>query len=394
MNLAFSALKAQRLRSVLSMTGIAIGVAAVILLTSIGEGSRRHVLDAFTQFGTNLLSVTPGKTRTSGMPGMLGGTTRRLTIDDAEAIARLPGVRAAQPQTVGLARVEARERGRSVLIYGATADLLQVLGTDVALGSFLPAGDPRRGSMVAVLGPRLARELFGDESALGGVVRIGGGRFRVIGVMAPKGKLLGFDLDDSAYVPVAAHMRIFNQEGLNEIHVMFEPGEGADRVVQSVRTAMIARHRGEEDFTITSQAAMLGVFDDVMDVVTGSVAAMAGISLLVGAIGILTVMWIAVGERTSEIGLARALGATAGQVQRSFLIEAALLSSFGGAAGVVLWLSIAAIGRLAVPGLPIETPLDYVAAALVVSFAAGLLSGALPARRAARLDPIEALRAE
>jgi putative ABC transport system permease protein len=212
--------------------------------------------------------------------------------------------------------------------------------------------------------------------------------------MAPKGKLLGFDLDDSAYVPVAAHMRIFNREGLSEIHVMFEPGEGADRVVQSVRTAMIVRHRGEEDFTITSQAAMLAVFDDVMNVVTASVAAMAGISLLVGAIGILTVMWIAVGERTSEIGLARALGATAGQVQRSFLIEAALLSSFGGAAGVALWLSIAAIGRLAVPGLPIETSLEYVAAALVVSLAVGLLSGALPARRAARLDPIEALRAE
>jgi putative ABC transport system permease protein len=391
---SLSALNGYRLRSALSVLGIAIGVMAVILLTSIGEGTRRYVFTAFSQFGTNLLSVTPGKSKTTGMPGVLGGTTRKLTIDDAEAIGRLPGVLKSQPQTTGLARVEAEGRGRSVPVYGATADLPEVLKVAVARGSFLPAGDPRRGASVAVLGPKLEHELFGETSGLGQIVRIGAGRFRVIGILAAKGKLLGFDLDDAAYIPIATHMRLFNLDGLEEIHVVFAPGEGTDRIVETVRTAMMARHRGEEDFTITTQAAMLEVFDNVMDAVTMSVGAMAGISLFVGAIGILTMMWIAVGERTSEIGLARALGASARQVESLFLFEAVALALVGGLVGVIGGLAISALLRSLVPGLPVETPIEFVLAAIAVSLVTGLASGVMPARRAAKLDPIEALRAE
>jgi putative ABC transport system permease protein len=389
-----SALRGHRLRSGLSVLGVAIGITAVILLTSIGEGTRRYVFTQFSQFGTNLLSVTPGKSKTTGMPGVLGGSTRKLTIDDAEAIGRLPGVLRIEPQTTGLARVESGGHGRSVPVYGATADMPEVLKMDVAHGSFLPAGDPRRGASVAVLGPKLEHELFGEASSLGQIVRIGAGRFRVIGVLAAKGKILGFDIDDAAYVPIATHMRLFNQDGLEEIHVLFSPGEGTDRVVGAIKTAMIERHGGEEDFTITTQAAMLDVFDNVMDAVTMSVGAMAGISLFVGAIGILTMMWIAVGERTAEIGLARALGATARQVESLFLVEAIVLALVGGIAGVSAGLGIAWLLRTLAPELPVETPVEFVLIAIGVSVITGLVSGVMPARRAAKLDPTEALRAE
>ena len=392
--LAFGAVLGHRLRSALSMLGIAIGIASVILLTSIGEGTRRYMVGMFTQFGTNLMGINPGKSETSGIPGMFGGTTHKLTIDDAQALARLPGVEQAMPVAFGTARVEGNGRGRSVFVYGVTPEAPKVWQYGVRQGTFWPESDPHRGSQLTVLGPRLKRELFGEANALGQFVRIAGTRFRVIGIMAPKGQFLGFDIDDSAYVPVASAMKIFNLGELNEIDIVYSHAGLAEQVESEVRRLLTERHGGEEDFTVTTQSAMLAVFDNVMNVVTASVGAIAGISLLVGAIGILTMMWIAVGERTAEIGLARAIGATRRQIHLLFLLEAAALATAGGALGVLAGLGFAALLRLAVPGLPVHTPGLFVLIAVAVSVSTGLLSGLLPARRAAALDPIEALRAE
>jgi len=392
-HLAQGSLRAHRLRSFLSMLGIAIGVAAVILLTSIGEGTRVYVVSQFTQFGTNILAVNPGKAKTLGIPGVLGGTTRKLTIDDAEALARIAGVEIVVPVTMGLARVEAGERGRSVSIIGATPDLPALWKFGARQGSFWPKGDPRRGAALAVLGPKLARELFGEKSPLGAFVRIAGARFRVIGVMEPKGQMMGFDVDDIAIVPVASALRLFNQDELFEIDLVYANVRETARVEAEVKRVLTGRH-GDEDFSVTSQEAMLEVFGNVLDVVTMAVGAIAAISLLVGATGILTMMWIAVGERTSEIGLVRALGATREQVQALFLAEAVALATAGGTLGIALGLGLGAVLRVAVPGLPVETPLRFVLAGLVVSMLTGIVSGVAPARRAARLDPIEALRAE
>jgi putative ABC transport system permease protein len=392
--LAFGAVLSHRLRSGLSMLGIGIGIASVILLTSIGEGTRRYMIRMFTQFGTNLMAINPGKSKTSGIPGMFGGTTHKLTIDDALALKRLAGVEVAMPVAFGSARVEAPGRGRSVYVYGVTPDAPKVWQYSVRQGTFWPDSDPHRGAQFTILGPKLKRELFGEANALGQFVRIAGTRFRVIGIMAPKGQFLGFDIDDSAYVPVVSAMKIFNLAELNEIDIVYAHAGLADQVEREVRSLLTTRHGGEEDFTVTTQAAMLAVFDNVMNVVTLSVGAIAGISLLVGAIGILTMMWIAVGERTAEIGLARAIGATRRQVHLLFLLEAAALATAGGSLGVLAGLGLAALIRLAVPGLPVHTPILFVLMAVAVSVGTGLLSGVLPARRAAALDPIEALRAE
>ncbi len=391
---AFGALARYRLRSMLSMLGIAIGIGSVILLTSIGEGTRLYVLDQFTQFGTNLLQINPGKAETIGIPGVLGGTTHKLSIDDSLAIARLPQVETVVPLAFGMARVEAEGRGRSVYIYGVTPAVPEVWKFRVRQGSFWPAGDPRRGRSMAVLGPKLKRELFGNANALGRFVRIGGARFRVVVVKEPKGQFLGLDIDDGAYIPVASAMRLFNQDELQEIDVVFSSSAPVNAIVDRITRLLIDRHRGNEDFTITTQAAMMDVFGNVMNIITMAVGAIAAISLLVGSIGILTMMWIAVGERTAEIGLIRAIGASRRQVQMVFLVEAGALATVGGLAGLLGGLALCALLRGFVPGLPVHTPALWAFLAVAISFATGLLSGVSPARRAASLDPIEALHTE
>jgi putative ABC transport system permease protein len=331
--LAAGAVLAHRLRSALTMVGILIGIASIILLTSIGEGTRAHILSEFTQFGTRILGVRPGKTATA-VSGPVLTTVRKLTLDDARVLERQPGVVKVAPLTVGVARVEAGVRARSVFIVGVTGAVLDVFKLEVRQGRFLPEGDPRRGAPLAVLGPTLKRELFGERNPLGERVRIGGQRFLVIGVMAPKGNILGLDLDDRVYVPIASAQRLFNKDELVEIDLLFSENVPVETVRAGVVRAMRERHGGEEDFTIITQKEMLGVLERVLGIVSVAVAAIGGISLVVGAVGVLTIMWIAVNERTAEIGLAKALGASPRQILLLFLFEAGALSLAGGALGV------------------------------------------------------------
>lgn len=391
---AGGAVWAHRLRSILSLIGIAIGVGAVILLTAIGEGTRHFVLAQFTQFGTNILAVNPGKTKTLGIPGVLGGTTHKLTLADAEALRRIPGVEAVVPMAMGMGRVEAEGRGRSVNILGVTADMPLVWRFAVGQGEFLPAGDLDRATSVTVLGPKMKRELFEDRNPLGAIVRIAGYRFRVIGVMEPKGQILGYDLDDAVYVPVANAMRMFNLDELMEVDVAYQSAVRVERVVEEVRSILIARHHGNEDFTLTTQAAMLESLDEIMRVVTMAAAGIAAISLIVGAIGILTMMWISVGERESEIGLLRALGAGPRQIFSVFLVESVVLSVLGGGVGMVLGILGAFMLTLVLPGLPVYVDEHYLGVGLLVAVATGLISGVVPARRAVLIDPVEALHAD
>lgn len=381
-----------RLRSGLTALGIAIGIAAVTLLTAIGEGVRGYVLNSFSQFGTNIITLAPGHAETGGA-GRLLSTVRALTLEDAEALGRLPEIRATVPNVSGNAEVRAGGRARNAMILAGTTDALDVWKLSVAHGSFLPRDDLRSARAFVVLGAKLYQELFKGQPALGHWVRIGDSRFLVIGVLAPKGSLLGFDLDDAAYIPVARGLQLFNRESLMETDLLFNAGLDAARVEAKVKALMIQRH-GEEDFTLITQAEMLGTLDRILNVLTLSIAALGSISLLVGGVGILTIMTTAVHERVQEVGLLRAIGATERQVLALFLGEAVLLSLLGGLAGLLLMGLVVGAATAAIPGLPLTLKPLYTLLALLVSGAIGLLAGVVPARNAARLDPISSLRAE
>ncbi len=392
-NLSFSAVRARRLRSSLTALGIAVGITAVVLLTSMGEGLHRFMLAEFSQFGTNLIAVTPGKATTHGVSGAVMSNVRPLTLDDATVLNKLPQVIAVVPVIQGNATVKGGGLQRSTYIFGVGSDLPKVWQIDVAVGQFLPDDDPRAARSFIVLGSRVKEELFGNRIPLGEIVRVGGSRFRVIGVMESKGQMLGFDLDDAVYIPAAKSMELFNRESLMEIDVLYEKNLDADRVSSIIKQVLLARH-GDEDFTIVTQEQMLEVLSSVLDILTFAVGALGGISLIVGGVGILTIMTIAVKERTSEIGLLTALGAERHQILILFLTEAMLLSALGGATGLLLALSIAELIHFIVPAIPVHTPWHYVLLAEALAIMVGLIAGVMPARQAAGMNPVDALRTE
>jgi len=393
LSFTYGSLRAHRLRTVLTALGIAVGIASVILLTSIGEGLHRFVVAEFTQFGTNLISVTPGRTQTHGASLGAVNAVRPLSVEDALALKRAPFVQVSDPVVQGNADVKYFGRSRRVTLYGVGPEFAEALKMRVASGEFLPQEDPRSARAFAVLGSKVAREFFGGENPLGSRIRVGGERYRVVGVMQSKGQVLGFDLDDTVFIPVQRALEMFNREGLMEIHVTYEPTAPLAEVEQGIKRILIARH-GAEDFTVTPQQKMLEVFGTVLDAITFAVAAIGAISLVVGGVGILTILTIAVAERTSEIGLLRAVGATQRRILLLFLGEAALLAAIGGTAGLLLGWAAALLLEFALPALPVHTPWSYALLAELVAVSVGLLAGVLPARRAAHLDPLEALRSE
>ena len=393
-HLALRAITAHRLRSFLTLLGIAVGIAAVILLTSIGEGIHRFVLTEFTQFGTNLVSVAPGKVKTSGpAPTGIPSSVRPLTLADAEALRRLPHITGMSALVWGNTEVKANGRLRRTTINGVTPDMLKVYSMNVRSGQFLPPEDVDSARAFLVLGAKLKNELFGAENALGARVTVGNMQFRVIGILEAKGQFLGIDLDDAAYIPTARALELYNRDGMMKIDLSYEEGIPSARISAAIISTLKARH-GREDFTITTQEDMLRTLSNILDVLTMAVGALGSISLLVGGVGIVTIMTIAVTERTSEIGLLVALGAPRRTILGLFLGEAVALSALGGLAGLALGITLAQLIHLLVPALPVHTPIAFVLVAETIAIAIGLLAGVLPARRAARLDPVDALRAE
>lgn len=384
---------AYRMRSGLTALGIAVGVTAVVLLTSIGEGLNQYVVEQFTQFGTSTIAVNPGKATTFGMsPGVLN-SVRPLSLEDAEALRRARYVLHSVPAVSGSATVEANGRQRTVNVFAVGPEFNQAFKFGVRLGEFLPRDELDRPRAVAVLGATAYEELFDDGNALNDRIRIGGDRYRVVGIMESKGDMLGFDLDDSVYIPAASGLVLFNREGLHEIDILYEETAPVDEVVAGIRRILLARHGGE-DFTITTQQQMLDVLGSILNVLTIGVAALGGISLLVGGVGIFTIMTIAVRERTAEIGLLRAIGAARSRIAQLFLGEATLLAGLGGFAGLVLGIGVVAIVEVTVPAMPARISPIYIVLSEAVAVLIGLLAGLLPARKASHLEPVEALRAE
>ncbi len=387
------ALAAHRLRTFLSASAIAIGIAAVILLTAIGDGVQRFVLAEFTQFGTNIVTITPGKINTHG--GSLGaiGSARLLTIEDAIALKQSRYAQYTNASVVGNAEIRAQGRSRRVTAYGQGADFSRAFNMQVEIGQFLPDDDPRNPRAYVVLGAKVRNELFGDANPLGALLQVGGARFRVIGVMSSKGNILGFDLDDTVFIPTTRALEVFNRQGVMEINFSYFPDIPIETVTDDIQRILIARH-GREDFTVKPQRQMLSTLSTVLNVLKFAVAALGGISLLVGAVGMITLMHIAVSERVAEIGLLSALGTTRARIAMIFLLESTALATAGGLIGLIIGTSIAWFLKLSISGLPVNIPWNYVISALCISMVIGLAAGMMPAIRAAKLNPVDALRTD
>lgn len=391
--LTFGALRSHRMRTVLAALAVAVGIASVILLTSIGQGLREFVVSEFSMFGTNLITVMPGKVATAGLSIGVFGTVRPLTIEDAVAARRVPHVLVTNPTIDGNAEISANGRRRRVNIYGMTADWVKITRVKVAAGSFLPRDDPHSPRPLAVLGAKTKQELFGTANPLGKQIDVGGSRFRIAGVLEPQGRFVGIDLDDIVVIPTARAMELFNREGCTGFHVSYDPDANVDEVVAGIRRVITARH-GRDDVTIITQEQMIDVLGSVLGVLTFAVGALGSISLLVGGVGILTIMTISVSERTAEIGLLRAIGTTQQQIVLLFLGEAAMLAAVGGLLGLLLGAGIAQLLAVIFPALPVSTPWWFAFLAEGIAVSVGLLAGVMPARHAAQLDPVDALRAE
>ena len=380
-------------RTVLMLVAMAIGVCAVVILTSLGEGARRYVTGEFASLGTNLIIVIPGRSETAGInpTTMMGETPRDLTLDDARSLLRSYNVRRIAPINVGSAEVSWKGRSRDVVILGSSHELLGLRHWEIGQGRFLPQTDLDLATPVAVIGSKIRNELFGANRALGEWLRIGDRRFRVIGIMGSEGRSIGVDVQETVMIPVASAQQMFNTSSLFRILVEAKSRAAIEAVRTFVIDTLQQRHQGEKDVTVITQDAVLETFDRILGALTYAVGGIAAISLAVAGILIMNVMLVAVSQRTAEIGLLKALGASSGQILLLILTEAMMLSTLGAGAGLLLGQLGSLLVRQAFPVLPAYAPAWASAAALVVALVTGLLFSLVPARRAARLDPVLAL---
>ncbi len=388
----FKVLWAYRLRSALTVVGFAVGIASVTLLTALGEGMRQFIMEEFTQFGSRIVAITPGKTETYGLGGLLN-TTRPLTLDDAESLQRITTVEFVVPVVFGSGQVKSETRSRYVDIAGVAGRADKAWKINVAQGRFLPTDNWQQPRAFAVLGSQLKQELFGHASALGQTVTIAQSRFVIVGVMESKGEFLGTNLDELIYIPAQKALQLFNRSSLMEIDVFYKPQVSAEQIAATISKRLIDRH-GMEDFTLVTQDAMLKSLDNILSIVKWVAAGLSSIALIVGGVGILTVFSISVAERKQEIGLLQALGMNGNQMQRLFLAEAITLALVGALVGYVMVTLPLLLVTFWMPSFPFEAEFLVFVGAMILSAIIGALSGIQPARQAANLAPIEALRDE
>jgi putative ABC transport system permease protein len=393
---ALEAILSNKVRSGLTMLGVIIGVLAVILLVSIGEGAQVYITKELTGMGTNLLIITPGKTSTSGgFHPPSAGTVRKLTYDDSQALKRRAWLLSdAVPLVFGTGRIKYRNMGRDTMIIGTTPEFQRIRNLFVDIGSYVTQGDVDSKAKIVVLGTKVKEELFGQDNALGMAVTLSDARYRVVGVMQKRGTSLGMDLDDIVFIPVTSGQELFDTDGLFEIIASTPRTEDVDRAIAQIKEVLIKRHAHKEDFTIQTQGAMLQTMNTILSVLTAVLGGIAGISLLVGGIGIMNIMLVSVRERTREIGIRKAIGARNSDIMAQFLIEAITLSGVGGVIGIVLGVGLALLIPLFVTVLPTSVSVWSIAMAFSFSMAVGVFFGVYPARKASLQDPITALRYE
>lgn len=387
---AMQALRANRLRSALTTLGVLIGVMSVVLLVAIGQGARSEITGAIEGLGSNLLFVLPGD-------GEFGAGPQRSSfeVDDVERIDRaLPGAEGrAAGSLVGAEAVQAEGNRFNATVFGVTEHYLGVVDRTIARGQALSASDVATGRRTAVLGASSAETLFPGQDPIGRTISLGAIRYRVVGVLERVGtSAFGPDVDRQVLIPISAAQRLFGSSRVDSIFVRAESAVGIEADRDAARAALAERLE-EDEFSVVSQDEIIGVVGDILQILTWTLAAIAGISLLVGGVGVSNIMLVSVSERTREIGLRKALGARTRDITRQFLFEAVALTGLGGVVGLGLGILAAEVVATFAP-VPAEVTWWSIALALGVSVGVGLIFGVLPARRAGQLDPVTALRHE
>lgn len=389
----FRVVNRQRVRSIMLLIAIAIGVLAINLLTGIGEGGKQFVLGEFNILGKNVLIMVPGKKETTGgIPPLTGETTRDLTLRDAEALLRLPDVSAVAPLIPSKVEISHGRRSREAFTVGTNAAFFKIRQLQIGQGNMLPNGPLDRAEAVCVIGSKLRRELFGSRPALGQWLRAGDSRFRVIGVLKDRGQSLGLNMNEALIIPVASAQSLFNTEGLFRVFIELRSLHNLDKARARIINLLRERHDGEEDVTLITQDSLLSAFENILNTLTLAVAGIAGISMLVAGILIMNVSLIAVSQRIEEIGLLKALGASARTVRTIFLSEAAMVATVGSIIGVLSSELILFLAHTAYPAAPFVTPPWAQGGSVVIALLTALLFATIPARQAARMAPVDALQ--
>jgi putative ABC transport system permease protein len=384
----------QRFRGIMILCAMGLGVAAVLVLTALGEGARGYIINEFSSIGKDVLIILPGRNETTGgMPPLMGTAARDITLEEAAMLPqRISAITHSVPVIIGSITVAHQQRSREVITVGTTEHFLEVNHLTLAQGKNLSAGDFRSASGEVLIGENLKRALFDNQTALGAYVRIGDSRFRVVGVLNESVGAMGIDFGDAVIIPVASAQRLFNVSGLFRVLVFLREGYPLNDAKKRIENTMQDFHQGELDITVISPDSMRATFDGILATMTMAVAAIGAISLLVAGVLIMNVMLISVSQRTREIGLLKALGASAGDIMRIFLGEAMLMTGAGAFAGVIFGLILVNIACLIFPDIPFRTPAWAYITAIIVALVTGMLFSWLPARRASQLQPVMALQ--
>ena len=396
--MAWASLIANKMRSILTMLGIIIGVAAVIALVSIGNGVKQDIQNSISSLGSNLLMVMPGAPRTPGVRPT-AGSMKSLKVADYEAIAKLDGVKAVSPMTNGTYVVIYQNKNWTTSVSGVNANYLDVNNWTMKSGRFLSNKNIQNRERVAVIGKTVAKNLFGDEDPVGAEIRVKNIPFRVIGVLNSKGSgAMGNDQDDMVIIPYTTAMeRVDGIDYLRMLYVVAKDENGIDRLQSDIENLLRVRHgikdTNLDDFNIQNMNSIMETMEETTGTLTLFLGAVAAISLVVGGIGIMNIMLVSVTERTREIGIRKALGATYFVIVTQFLIEAVVISLMGGLIGIALGIGASKLISLA-SGMSTVISIPTIVLSFAFSMAIGLVFGIYPARKAAKLNPIDALHYE
>lgn len=396
--MAWASLIANKMRSILTMLGIIIGVAAVIALISIGNGVKQDIQNSISSLGSNLLMVMPGAPRTPGVRPS-AGSMKSLKVSDYEAISKLDGVKAASPMTNGSYVVIYQNKNWTTSVSGVSYNYLDVNNWSMKSGRFLSEKNVQNRERVAVVGKTVVKNLFGDEDPVGAEIRVKNIPFRIIGVLNSKGSgAMGNDQDDMVIIPYTTAMeRVEGIDYLRMIYVVGKDENGIDRLQSDIENLLRVRHgikdTNLDDFNIQNMNSIMETMEETTGTLTLFLGAVAAISLVVGGIGIMNIMLVSVTERTREIGVRKALGATYSVIVTQFLIEAVVISLMGGIIGIILGIGSSKLIGMA-SGMSTVISVPTIVMSFAFSMAIGLIFGIYPARKAAKLNPIDALHYE